>query len=161
MKIRMAVVVGSTVALAASAHAQPYRATPIPAGQRLPIINPPTDGPGMDFSWNTVDGGGGQVSGGGYNLNGTVGQCDAGIMSGGGLELIGGFWGMSDDAAVCYVNCDGSTVTPLLTANDFQCFMNAYAAQAPYANCDGSTITPLLTANDFQCFLNAYAAGCS
>jgi subtilisin-like proprotein convertase family protein len=29
-----------------------------------------------------------------------------------------------------------------------------------YANCDQSTGTPLLTANDFQCFINAYAAGC-
>ena len=30
-----------------------------------------------------------------------------------------------------------------------------------YANCDGSTSSPRLTANDFQCFLNAFAAGCS
>ena len=30
-----------------------------------------------------------------------------------------------------------------------------------YANCDGSTSSPRLTANDFQCFLNAYAAGCT
>ncbi len=29
-----------------------------------------------------------------------------------------------------------------------------------YANCDGSTIPPILTPNDFQCFLNAFAAGC-
>jgi hypothetical protein len=61
----------------------------------------------------------------------------------------------------CYANCDGSTSTPLLTANDFQCFLNEYAAGTSYANCDGSTAIPLLTANDFQCFLNAYAAGCT
>lgn len=61
----------------------------------------------------------------------------------------------------CYANCDGSTSTPLLTANDFQCFLNEFAAQSAYANCDGSTVAPLLTANDFQCFLNKYAAGCS
>ncbi len=61
----------------------------------------------------------------------------------------------------CYPNCDGSTSTPLLTANDFQCFLNAYAAGLAYANCDESTSNPLLTANDFQCFLNAYAGGCS
>ena len=30
-----------------------------------------------------------------------------------------------------------------------------------YANCDGSTGTPALTANDFQCFINKYAGGCS
>ena len=30
-----------------------------------------------------------------------------------------------------------------------------------YANCDGSLVPPILTANDFQCFLNRFAAGCS
>ncbi|MBX3378232.1 MAG: hypothetical protein KF678_14655 [Phycisphaeraceae bacterium] len=61
----------------------------------------------------------------------------------------------------CYANCDQSTGSPLLTANDFQCFLNKYAAGDTYANCDQSTGTPLLTANDFQCFLNKFAAGCS
>jgi hypothetical protein len=30
-----------------------------------------------------------------------------------------------------------------------------------YANCDGSSVPPILNANDFACFLNKYAAGCS
>ena len=30
-----------------------------------------------------------------------------------------------------------------------------------YANCDGSTVQPVLNANDFACFLNKFAAGCS
>ncbi len=64
-------------------------------------------------------------------------------------------------AVACYPNCDQSTSNPLLTANDFQCFLNAYAANSSYANCDGSTNNPVLTANDFQCFLNSYAGGCS
>ncbi len=50
---------------------------------------------------------------------------------------------------------------PVLTANDFQCFLNEFAGASSYANCDGSTTSPVLTANDFQCFLNAYAAGCT
>ncbi len=62
--------------------------------------------------------------------------------------------------AACYANCDASTGTPALTANDFQCFLNRYAAADSYANCDASTGTPALTANDFQCFLNKFAAGC-
>ncbi len=61
---------------------------------------------------------------------------------------------------VCYANCDCSTASPALTANDFQCFLNSYASGSVLANCDGSTATPVLTANDFQCFLNSYAAGC-
>ena len=63
--------------------------------------------------------------------------------------------------SACYANCDGSTGTPVLTANDFQCFADAYASGSSTANCDGSTGTPTLTANDFQCFANAFAAGCS
>jgi hypothetical protein len=61
----------------------------------------------------------------------------------------------------CYPNCDGSTASPVLTANDFQCYLNEYAAGVSDANCDGSTASPLLNANDFQCFLNLYAAGCN
>jgi len=62
--------------------------------------------------------------------------------------------------SVCYANCDNSTAIPVLTANDFQCFLNKFAAQDPYANCDHSTNPPTLNANDFQCFLNFFAAGC-
>ncbi|MBX3376388.1 MAG: hypothetical protein KF678_05230 [Phycisphaeraceae bacterium] len=61
----------------------------------------------------------------------------------------------------CYANCDGSTGSPKLTANDFQCFLNSYANGDTYANCDASIGSPLLTANDFLCFLNKFAAGCS
>jgi hypothetical protein len=64
-------------------------------------------------------------------------------------------------ASGCYPNCDNSTVAPILNINDFQCFINKFAAQDPYANCDGSTNPPILNVNDFQCFLNAFAAGCS
>jgi hypothetical protein len=62
---------------------------------------------------------------------------------------------------VCRSNCDDSAGTPLLTANDFACFLNAYATESLYANCDSSSGSPILTANDFACFLNAFAAGCN
>jgi hypothetical protein len=61
----------------------------------------------------------------------------------------------------CLANCDGSTIKPLLTPNDFACFLNAYAEGFSTANCDGSTLEPLLTPNDFLCFVNAYANGCA
>lgn len=35
------------------------------------------------ISWSTIDGGGGESSGGPYVLMGTIGQPDAGAMSGG------------------------------------------------------------------------------
>jgi hypothetical protein len=49
-------------------------------------------GVGFDLSWWTIDGGGGTASGGGFALAGTVGQPDAGAMSGGAYTLGGGFW---------------------------------------------------------------------
>jgi hypothetical protein len=63
-------------------------------------------------------------------------------------------------SCVCYANCDHSTAPPILNANDFQCFLNEFAAGTSYANCDASTSPPVLNANDFQCFLNKFAAGC-
>jgi hypothetical protein len=51
-------------------------------------------GGGYDLSWSTVDGGGATWSeGSGYSLGGTIGQPDAGVLSGGGYTLAGGFWG--------------------------------------------------------------------
>ena len=48
---------------------------------------------GYDLSWWTVDGGGQMYSvGGGYELGGTIGQPDAGVLAGGGYTLGGGFW---------------------------------------------------------------------
>jgi hypothetical protein len=64
-------------------------------------------------------------------------------------------------AQCCYANCDHSTSPPILNANDFQCFLNEFAAGDSAANCDGSTTPPILNANDFQCFINAFAAGCN
>ena len=46
-----------------------------------------------DISWYTI-GGGGTSSGGTYTVTGTIGQSDAGHMSGGGYSLDGGFWGI-------------------------------------------------------------------
>jgi len=46
----------------------------------------------FDISWFTIDGGGGTSTGGVYSVSGTIGQPDAGILSGGNYELTGGFW---------------------------------------------------------------------
>ena len=48
---------------------------------------------GYDLSWWTVDGGGYTFSSGGdYSLGGTIGQPDAGLLTGPGYRLSGGFW---------------------------------------------------------------------
>jgi hypothetical protein len=61
---------------------------------------------------------------------------------------------------VCYANCDGSVVPPVLNVNDFVCFQSKFAAGNPDANCDRSTTPPVLNVNDFVCFQQLFAAGC-
>jgi hypothetical protein len=46
------------------------------------------------IGWFKVAGGGGTSTGGGYSLSGTIGQPDAGRMSGGNYSIDGGFWGI-------------------------------------------------------------------
>ena len=47
----------------------------------------------FEISRSTIDGGGVMRStGGGFELSGTIGQPDAGLLTGGDFELTGGFW---------------------------------------------------------------------
>jgi opacity protein-like surface antigen len=48
-----------------------------------------------DLTWSTIDGGGAITPsrGGDFALAGTIGQPDAGTLSGGVYTLYGGFWG--------------------------------------------------------------------
>jgi hypothetical protein len=44
------------------------------------------------IDWHTIGGGGGTSTGGVYSVSGTLGQPDAGRMSGGSFTMEGGFW---------------------------------------------------------------------
>jgi len=47
----------------------------------------------FDLSWYTIDGGGEMFStGGDFELSSTIGQPDAGVLTGGEFTLSGGFW---------------------------------------------------------------------
>jgi hypothetical protein len=46
------------------------------------------------IDWYKIAGGGGTSTGGVYSVSGTLGQPDAGTMSGGNFTLEGGFWGI-------------------------------------------------------------------
>ncbi|MCH8146880.1 MAG: hypothetical protein IH987_02670 [Planctomycetes bacterium] len=50
------------------------------------------DPPAFDIPWFTIDGGGGMSQGGPFTVTGTIGQPDAGLMTGGGFAIAGGFW---------------------------------------------------------------------
>ncbi len=51
-------------------------------------------GQNYTVDWLTIDGGGGTSTGGVYSVTGTIGQPDAGRMSGGNYSVDGGFWGI-------------------------------------------------------------------
>jgi hypothetical protein len=59
----------------------------------IPAVALAQSGGGYELTWNTVDSGGYTFStGGGYQLGGTIGQPDAGVLSSGAYTLVGGFW---------------------------------------------------------------------
>lgn len=45
-----------------------------------------------DLMWNTIDGGGGVSTGGAFELSGSIGQAEAGMLNGNAFTLSGGFW---------------------------------------------------------------------
>ena len=49
---------------------------------------------GQQYSidWHKIAGGGGTSTGSTYSLNGTLGQPDTAVMTGGDFGLVGGFW---------------------------------------------------------------------
>ena len=97
-----------------------------------------TSAAAQDFSinWYTVDGGGEMfTTGGSFELSGTIGQPDAGVMTGGDFELVGGFWpgatGGTCDA--CDMNCDGD-----VNALDIEPFLDLlFGGGRPCETCTG------------------------
>lgn len=51
-----------------------------------------------DLSWFTIDGGGNISTGATHSVTGTIGQPDAGMVSGGNYSLAGGFWGFAGNS---------------------------------------------------------------
>jgi hypothetical protein len=58
----------------------------------LCILTAPAFAQNYTIDWYTIDGGGGTSTGGVYSVTGTIGQADAGHMSGGNFTIDGGFW---------------------------------------------------------------------
>jgi len=67
----------------------------------LMLFSPGARAQSAQFSidWYKISGGGGGSTGGVYSLSGTIGQPDAGAMSGGNYSLAGGFWSIITAAA--------------------------------------------------------------
>jgi hypothetical protein len=79
-----------------------------------------------EISWHTIDGGGAVfTTGGDFELSGTIGQPDAGAMTGGSYLLTGGFWPAFLPICACLgdMNGDGSR-----DGADIQQFVNCVIA---------------------------------
>jgi len=74
------------------------------------LICPSSHAQSYAIDWFTIDGGGGTSTGGVYSVSGTIGQPDAGAMSGGNFSIDGGFWGII--AAVQTPGAPALTIVP-------------------------------------------------
>ena len=77
------------------------------AGLAFLILTAKLHAQSYSITWSTIDGGGGSSTGGVFTVSGTIGQPDAGCMTGGNYAIEGGFWGL-----IAAVQCPGA---PLLS----------------------------------------------
>ena len=77
-------------ALCLGAIAPVLSSTSISAAPRSPSTE-------YNIPWWTVDNGGGTSQGGDFIVQGSIGQADAGVLSGGIYTLSGGFWSKADN----------------------------------------------------------------
>jgi hypothetical protein len=84
----------------------------------------------LTVDWWTIDGGeAAGLTGGPFELTGTLGQPDAGVLSGGGFELVGGFWHPAAPALTPGdTNCNG-----VVGFDDINPFVLALTNPAAYA----------------------------
>ena len=103
------------------------------------------------LDWWTVDNGGQMFStGGGFELAGTIGQPDAGAISGGEFELSGGFW-----FPLPLDDCNSDGWVDLIDYGDFEeCLSGPNTGLSqPQCNCfdrDGDNDVDLVDIGQFQ-----------
>ena len=86
----------------------------------------------FEMARSTIDGGGAiRSTGGDFELSGTVGQPDAGIMSGGGFELSGGFW-----FPILLDDCNSDGWVDLIDYDDFDACLVGPGGGLLLAGCD-------------------------
>jgi len=124
-------------------------------------------GPGsFTLPWSTIDGGGGASNGGGFSIRGSIGQPDAGAMSGGTFALTGGFWpgnGPPDPAPLCPADISPSGMpNGIVNVDDLLAIINAWGACANPNNCPAD-IAPaggndIVNVDDLLAVINAWGA---
>ena len=100
-----------------------------------------------EIPWHTIDGGGGQSSGGQYVLTGTIGQPDAAYSDGGQYEMLGGFW---PGGPLCFVEFD-----------DYARFANYWLQEGPDMPADlYEDENNIVDEHDLRVFVDAWLNYC-
>lgn len=111
--------------------------------------------PGVyDVDWHTLDGGGDMSTGGGFELEGTVGQPDVGTeMTGDGFSIVGGYWPLGAlRGCAADINGDGS-----LDFFDYLDFVAAFSSDDAIADLNGDTEIDFF---DYLDYVAAFSEGC-
>lgn len=119
---------------------------------------------GLDIPWWTIDGGGGQSSGGTFALNGTIGQADAGAMSGGNFSLNGGFWSAAATIQAIGLNAGWNMISSYVDPNPAamsSIFPDAYDETLLCKNGDGVVYWPSMAITDLSTWTAAEGYQCN
>jgi hypothetical protein len=122
----------------------------------------------FSLPWFSIDGGGGTSAGGQFSVSGTIGQPDAGALSGGVFKLEGGFWSgirvlQMPDAPVLKIQLTPGGLAIIswpLNANGFQLEETTTLAQAnswtptlqPVVNTGTDHTVTVPAAAGYKCF---------
>ena len=114
----------------------------------------------FDLSWYSIDGGGviGSTDGQ-FTMSSTIGQPDAGaVMTGGGFEMIGGFWAGAGPSCACVsdLNADG-----LRNGGDIQDFIECLLTAGPNCTCADVRTDGILDLTDVEQFVGTLLDGSS
>ena len=104
----------------------------IAAGFHLGADSARTAAQDFEIARSTVDGGGAmRNTGGDFELSGTIGQPDAGLLVGGEFELSGGFW-----FPLSLDDCNSDGWVNLIDYDDFDDCLSGPAGGLPLPRCN-------------------------
>lgn len=111
-------------------------------------------GGGHEITRYSIDSGGGMhSSGGAFQLSGTVGQPDAGVMAGGPFQLTGGFWFQIPPA-----DCNEDGIANLLDHTTFtECLSGPSNSFLSGCECFDMNLSGAVDLRDFSVAQNVFS----
>jgi hypothetical protein len=111
-----------------------------------------------EIRWYTVDGGGGVSAAGTFQVSGTIGQPDAGLLSGGTFEVRGGFWAGFTSGPTCPADFNQDGFLDFFDYLDYvSCFEDNLCPPGTTADFNGDDFVDFF---DYSDFVSAFETGC-